>query len=175
MHPSHRSELRILITCFYIYLNCCTFLYMKQTLFHYSLLTSPFTYPYTYIHIRAIIGNFTTIFYRILLLYALWRQMSDLLLISIIFLFVLLCIRLIFDVYGYYSGYITRSLYYPFESFERKSMSEEIIDLFFTIARNCFGLLLSIYMLVDMMKHTPMIIRSNREFNHHQTSISEEI
>ena len=169
MHRSHRSELRILLTCFYIYLNCNTFLYMKQTFFHNSLLTSPFTYPYTYVHIRAIIGNCISVLYRSLLLYALWRQMPDLLLVSIIFLIVLLVIRLIFDIYGYYSGYIARSLYYPFESFKTKSMFEEITDLILTLACNCFGLIFSIYMLIDMMEH------NTSTSNNRTSSISEEI
>ncbi len=154
MHQSHRIELRLLLTCFYIYLNCYTLLYMKQVVFHYSLLSSPFTHPYAYIYIRAVAGNFAALVYRLLLLYALWHKMIDLLLISIIFLTGLICLRLIFDFYGYYSGYIKESLYYPFHSFDTKSMTEEIVDLVFSFIKNCFGLVLSIYMLMNLINDT---------------------
>jgi hypothetical protein len=153
MHPSHRVELRLLLTCFYIYLNFQTLIYIKQVTFHYSLLSKPFKHPYTYIHIRAVPGNCTSLIYRCLLLYALWHKMSDLLLISIIFLIGLLFLRATFDFYGYYSGYITRSLYYPFQSFENKSMVEEIIDSGFSLVQNCFGIVLSIYMFKDTINY----------------------
>jgi hypothetical protein len=98
MHRSHHIELRLFLTCFYIYLNCQTFLYVKRVIFHYALLSSPFTHPYLYIHIRAIVGSCVSLIYRCLLLYALWRKMADLLLISIVFLATLICLRLIFPV-----------------------------------------------------------------------------
>ena len=159
MHPSHHIELRLLLTCFYIYLNYQTLIYIKHVTFHYSLLSSPFQHPYTYIHIRALAGNCTSFIYRCLLLYALWHKMSDLLLVSIIFLIGLLCLRIIFDFYGYYSGYITRSLYYPFQSLTSKSMIEESIDLLFAFLKNSLGLVLSIYIFTDLVKEN----RSRRE------------
>ena len=99
MRRSHHTELRLLLTFLYIYLNCNTFVYVKQVVFHYSLLSSPFKYPYTYIHIRAIVGGCVSFIYRCLLIYALWRKMADLLLISILFLTALISLRLIFDFF----------------------------------------------------------------------------
>ncbi|CAF0916022.1 unnamed protein product [Rotaria sordida] len=154
MHRFHRTELRLLLTCFYIYLNCHTILYVKQVIFHNSLLSSPFTHPYTYIHIRTIVGSTVGLVYRCLLLYALWRKMPDLLLISIIFLTALMCLRIFFDIYGYLSGYIKQSLYYPFNSLDKKSMTEEIIDLIFSLIQNSFGLVLSIYMFKDIINNS---------------------
>ncbi|CAF2510008.1 unnamed protein product [Rotaria sp. Silwood2] len=164
MHRSHYIELRLLLTCFYIYLNCQTILHVKLVIFHNSLLSSPFTHPYTYIHIRAIIGGCVSLVYRCLLLYAIWRKMADLLLISIIFLTALTCLRIIFDFYGYFSGYIKQSLYYPFDSFDKKSMAEEIIDLIFALIQNSFGLILSIYMLDGIMNDS-RARRTMRELN----------
>jgi hypothetical protein len=166
MHPSHHIELRLLLTCFYIYLNYQTLIYIKQVTFHYSLLTSPFQYPYTYIHIRAIPGNCTLFIYRCLLLYALWYKMSSLFLISIIFHIGLLCLRIIFDFYGYYSGYIIQSLYYPFQSFQTKSIIEEIIDFIFEFIQNSFGLILSIYMFTDTVNNNNRSRRVTRESIH---------
>ena len=161
-HPIHHIELRLLLTCFYIYLSCQTLIYVKQVIFHYSFFTSPFQNPYTYIHIRAIAGGCTSIIFRLLLLYAIWYQMADLSLISIVFLTVLICLRLIFDLHGYYSGHITRSLYYPFPSFPSKSMIEEIIDVTFSLLQNGFGLVLSVYTLIDIINDTRSR-RANRE------------
>lgn len=165
MDRSHHIELRILLTCFYIYLNCQTLFYVKEVVFHYSLLSSPFTDPYTYIHIRAIVGSCVSLFYSCLLLYALWRKKADLLLISIIFLTALICLRVIFDLYCYFSGYIKRSLYYPFDSFDTKSMTEEIIDLIFALIRNCIGLILSIYMFRNIINDNRSE-RPMKELNH---------
>jgi len=144
---------------------------MKQIIFHYSLLSSPFTHPYTYIHIRAIVGGCVLLIYRFLLLYALWRKMPDLILIAIIFLAALLGVRLIFDFYGYFSGYIKQSLYYPFDSFDTKLMLEEIIDLIFTLIQESLGLIFSFYIFTDTInRNKPR--RSTIEFNH-LSSISE--
>lgn len=172
MHRSDHIELRLLLTCFYIYLNCHTLLYIKQVIFHYSLLSSPLTYPYTYIHILSIAVNCAALIYRFLLLYALWHKMVDLFLVSIIFLAALICLRPIFDLYGYYSGLIKQSLYYPFHSFNIKSITEEVIDLIFVFIQNSFGLILSIYMFKDVMINDRSRI-SKRAVNH-RLSISEE-
>jgi hypothetical protein len=120
-------------------------------IFHYSLVSSRFEHPYIYIHIRAIVGGSISITYRFLLLYALWRKMADLFLISLIFLVAVILTRLTLDFYCYSSGYIKQSLYYPFDSFETKSMTEEIIDLVFALIQNCFVIVLSIYMFTDMV------------------------
>ncbi|CAF0867073.1 unnamed protein product [Rotaria sp. Silwood1] len=154
MRSSHLTELRLLLICFYIYLNCHTIVYVKQVIFHCSMLSSPFAHPYTYIHIRAVVGGCASLIYRFLLLYATWRKMADLLLISLIFLTALICLQLIFDFYGYFSGYIKQSLYYPFNSFDKKSMAEEISDLIFALIQNSFGLILSIYMLKGIINNS---------------------
>jgi hypothetical protein len=171
MHRSHHIELRLFLTCFYIYLNCQTFLYVKRVIFHYALLSSPFTHPYLYIHIRAIVGSCVSLIYRCLLLYALWRKMADLLLISIVFLATLICLRLIFDFYGYFSGYIKQSLYYPFNSFDTKPMAEEMVDSIFSLIQNSIGLVLSFYMFTDII-NINRSVRSTKQV-HHQSSISE--
>ena len=176
MNQSQHIELRLLLACFYIYLNCHTLLYIKQVFFHYLLLSpsslSSFTYSYTYICIRGIAGSCVSVIYRFLLLYALWYKMGDLLLISIVFLMGLLCLQLIFDIYGYYSGYIQQSLYYPFHSFKTKSMTEEMIDLIFVFIKNCFGLILSIYMFIDIMNNNRR--RRSTIQSIQRSSISEE-
>jgi hypothetical protein len=133
---NHHIELRLLLICFYIYI--------KQVTFHYSLLSSPFQHPYTYI---------------------LWHQMVDLLLISIIFLIGLICLRVIFDFYGY------RSLYSPFESFETKSITEKIIDFVFALIQTCFGLVLSTYMFIDIVNDN--ISRRAQRKSMHRLSILE--
>ena len=171
MHRTHHIELRLLLTCLYIYLNCYTFLYAKQVIFHYSLFSSSSANGYTYIHIRTIVGSCVSLIYRCLLLYALWRKMADLLLISIIFLAALTGIQLILDVYGYFSGYVKQSLYYPFNSFDTKLMIEEVIDLIFALIQDCTGLIFSFYMFTDIVK----INKSRRSINilKHRSSISE--
>lgn len=171
MHRSHHIELRLLLTCFYIYLNCQSFLYVKHVIFHYGLLSTPFTHPYMYIHIRAIVGNCISLIYRVFLLYAIWHKMADLLLISITFLAALMCLRLIFDLYGYFSGYIKQSLYYPFDSFDTKTMAEEIIDLIFSLIQNSVGLVLSFYMFTDIIKINKSA-RLTKGINH-RSSVAE--
>jgi hypothetical protein len=91
--------------------------------------------------------------------------MVDLLLISIIFLIGLICLRVIFDFYGY------QSLYSPFESFETKSMTEKIIDFVFALIQTCFGLVLSIYMFIDIVNDNRSR-RAQRE-SMHRLSILE--
>ncbi|UJR29154.1 hypothetical protein I4U23_010368 [Adineta vaga] len=172
MDRSHHIELRLLLTCFYIYLNCHTILYIKQVSFHFFLLTSPFSQPFVYMHIRATVGSCVSLIYRCLLLYALWKKMADLLLVSIIFLTALISLRVIFDLYGYFSGYIKQSLYYPFPSLETKTMTEEIVDLIFTLIRNCIGLILSIYMFTDIIRNHQPTTNMGKEINH-RSSISE--
>ncbi|CAF0715303.1 unnamed protein product [Adineta steineri] len=171
MNRSHYIELRLLLTCFYIYLNYHTLIYMKQVIFHYSMLTSPFTHPYLYIHIRAIVGGCISLTYRYFLVYALWRKMADLLLISIIFLITVLSLRFLFDIYGYSTGYIKQSLYYPFNSFDTKKMSEEIIDLIFALIRNSIGLAFSCYMFTNII-YEHRSEQTTNEINH-RLSISE--
>ncbi|CAF3427211.1 unnamed protein product [Rotaria socialis] len=173
MYRSHHIELRLLLTCFYIYLNCHTILYVKQVIFHYAFLSSPFTYPYTYIHIRTIVGSCVSLIYRCLLLYALWCKMADLLLISIIFLTALICLRIVFDFYGYFSGYIKQSLYYPFNTFDKKSITEEIIDLIFALMQHFIGLLLSTYMFKDIISNYGRRRRKIKEFNYQLSQLEQ--
>jgi hypothetical protein len=170
MHRTHHVELRLLLTCFYIHLICHTFLYIKQVFFHNSLLSSPFRHPYAYVHIRAIVGSCVSLLYRFLLLYALWRRMAALLLISIIFLATLTTMRLFLDFYGYFSGYIEQSLYYPFEPFDKKLMIEEIIDLVFALIQDGIGLGFSFYIFTDIVNHNKSR-RSMRQLNY-RSSIS---
>ncbi len=173
MHRSRHIELRLLLTCFYIYLNCHSVLYIKQVIFQYLLLSSSFTYSHTYIHIGVMAGHCVSLIYRFLLLYALWHRMADLILISIVFLIGLICLRFVFDFYGYYSGYIQHSLYCPFDSLNTKTMTEEIIDFVFVFIQNCFGLILSIYLFIDIINNNRSKRRSTEEL-HHRSSILEE-
>ena len=173
MHRSHRIELRLLLTLFFIHLNCNTILYVKQAIFHPTLFSSPFMYPYTYIRLRALIGGSLSFVYRVLLVYALWRKMTDLYVIAIILLVLLTLLRLIFDCYGYFSGHIKHSLYYPFRSFEIKSMAEEITDLTFALIRNSVGLMLSAYLLKDMVHSIRSKETRRSESHRRQSSLSE--
>ncbi|CAF0960986.1 unnamed protein product [Adineta ricciae] len=172
MNRTHHIELRLLLTCLYIYLNYQTIVYIKQVIFHFSFFESPFDQPFMYIHIRATVGSCVSLIYRCLLLYALWKKMADLLLVSIIFLGALAGLRVIFDVYGYFSGYIKQSLYYPFPSFETKQMTEEVVDLVFVLLRNCVGLVLSMYMFTDLISNHTLSNHGTKETDR-RSSISE--
>jgi hypothetical protein len=97
--------------------------------------------------------------------------MADLLLISIIFLAVHIGVQLIFDVYGYFSGYVKQSLYYPFNSFDTKLMIEEIIDLIFALIQDCTGLIFSFYMFTDIVNRNKS--RRSTKILNHRSSISE--
>ena len=149
------NNLRLILSCFYVYLLSNTFKYVKQVVFHYPNHLFDF---HNYVLFRCLIGLIFQTIYSILILYSLWLKHLASLMLTVFLFTAFLIARLIFDIYGNNYQY---SIYFPFEYVIKKDSTknskgkiliEEISDLIIELIINTIGILLTIVCIFRMLR-----------------------